>query len=78
MDEEKINVAKAPSFILSFCHGHRMLSSVVVIPNFGGHKDIFAFDQPFADGSADALAGFLLVLIIVGAIKQPVSRFDGL
>ena len=69
MNEVQVDVAKAPGFVLCLGHGQRVLSTMVVVPQLGGDEDIFPFDQAFVDGPLDALASFVLVLIIICAIE---------
>jgi len=55
-----------------------MVFLVVVVPEFGDDKDFFALDEAFFDGALDALAGFVFVLVVVGAVEEAVADFDGL
>jgi hypothetical protein len=51
---------------------------VVVVPEFRGDEDFGACDEALGDGALDPLAGFGLVLVVVGAVKEAVAGFDGL
>jgi hypothetical protein len=55
-----------------------MLAAVVVVPEFGGDKDVFTLDQSFIDGTLDTLAGFFLVLVVVCTVKQSIANLNGL
>lgn len=78
MNEIQINVSQTPSLVLGFGLSESMVFLVVVVPEFGDDEDVFALDEAFVDGALDALACFVLVLVVVGAVKEAVADFDGL
>jgi hypothetical protein len=78
MDEVQVDVTQTPGVVLGLGHGQCVVSAVVVVPQFGGDKDVLALHQPFLDGALDAQAGLVLVLIVVGPVEQAVALFDGL
>lgn len=55
-----------------------MLLAVIVVPKFGGYEDLLALHETVIDGTLDALTSFLLVLVIICSIEEPVTRFYGL
>ena len=78
VDEIEVDITQAPSFVLGFGLRESVFFAVVVVPEFGDDKDVFALDEPFLDGALDALSCFVLVLVIVGAVEEAVACFDGL
>lgn len=55
-----------------------MLLAVVVVPELRSHEDVLSLHEAFLNGTLDALAGLLLVLVVVCAVEEPVARLDGL
>ena len=55
-----------------------MVSTVIVVPQLGDDEDLFTLDEPFFDGTLDALACFVLILVVVCTVEQAVADFDGL
>lgn len=78
MDEVKIDVSQPPRLILGFRLSKGVVFLVVVVPELGDNENFFTLDQAFSDGALDALAGFVLVLVVIGAVKEAVADFDGL
>lgn len=78
MDQVQVDVAKAPGFVLCLCHLNGMLLAVVVVPQLGGDENVLALDKAFLDGSLDALAGFLLVLVVICTIEETIANFNRL
>lgn len=78
VNEIQINVSQAPSLVLGFGCSESMVFLVVVVPEFGDYEDFFALDEAFVDGALDALACFVLVLVVVCAVEEAVADFDGL
>lgn len=78
MDEVQVDVAKSPGFVLCLCHLDGMFPLVVVVPQLGGDEDVLTLYKALLDSSLDALACFLLVLVVVSTIEQTISDFDGL
>lgn len=76
VNEEQINVPETPGLVLGLGHLQGVLFSMIVVPQLGGDKNVLALHQPLLDGASNALAGFLFVLIIVGAVEQAVSCLD--
>ena len=78
MDQIKINVTKAPGFVLRLGLRESVLFAVVVVPQLGDDKDVLTLDKAFVDGTLDALSCFFLVLVVVSAVKETIAYFDGL
>ena len=78
MNEIQINVSQSPSLVLGFGLSESMVFLVVIVPEFGDYEDFFALDEAFVDGAPDALACFVLVLVVVCAVEEAVADFDGL
>lgn len=78
VNEEEVDVAQTPDLVLLAHHVDGNVLAVVVVPELGGDEDVLALHQTLADGPPDALAGLLLVLVVVGAIEQPVAGLDSL
>ena len=51
---------------------------MVIVPQLGGNKYVFALYKAFIDRTPDALASFFFVLIVISAIKQAIANLDGL
>lgn len=78
VNQVQVDIAKAPGVVLGLCHLDGMLLAVVIIPQLSGNEDVLAFDNAFIDGSLDTLASFLLVLVVVCAVEEAITDFDGL
>lgn len=78
MNQVQVDIAKTPGIILGLCHLDGMLLAVVVVPQLSGNEDVLAFDKALFDGSLDTLAGFLFILVVVCAIEETITDFDGL
>lgn len=55
-----------------------MLAAVVIVPELGRYEEVFALHKTVLDGALDALAGLLLILIIIGSVEASVTCLDGL
>ena len=53
-----------------------MVFLVVVVPQLGDDEDLLTLDEAFFDRALDALACFVLVLIVVCAVEEAVADFD--
>lgn len=51
---------------------------MVIVPQFGRDKYILPLHQPFSNSTLDPLTSFLLILIVVRSVEQPVSGPNGL
>ena len=69
MDQVKINVSKAPSFVLCMCHFESVFAAVIVVPKLRSDENILSPDESVLNCSTNAFSSFLLVLIIVCAVK---------
>lgn len=78
MNKIQINVSQPPSLVLGFRLSESVVFLVIVVPELGDYEDVFALDEAFFDGALDALACFVLVLVVVGAVEEAVADFDGL
>lgn len=78
MDEEEVDVAQTPDLVLLAHHVDGNVLAVVVVPELGGDKDVLALHQALGDGPLDALASLLLILVVVGAVEEPVAGLNGL
>ena len=78
MNEVKIDVPQTPRFVLRFRLSKSMVFLMVVVPEFGDDENLFTLDEAFFDGALDALACFVLILVVVCAVEKTVADFDGL
>lgn len=78
VDQIEIDVTQAPCFALGFGLCESVFFAVVVVPELGYDEDVFTLDEPFVDSAFDALSCFSLVLVVVRAVKETISDFDGL
>jgi len=78
VDQIEIDVTQAPRFVLGFGLCESVFFAVIVVPELGDDKDVFTFDKAFVDSAFDAFSCFSLVLVVVRAVKETVSDFDGL
>lgn len=76
MDEEEIEVTEAPGLVLEAGLLEGVLALVVVVPELGGDEDVFALDDAFVNGAADALAGFFAVGVVPGTVNVAVAKLD--
>ena len=51
---------------------------MIIVPKLRGYKNVFTLYKSFCYGPLDALAGFLLVLVIISSIEESVANFDSL
>lgn len=78
MNEEEIEIVASPGIIRYFGHLHCTVLFVVVVPELAGDENVLPLHQSLLDRPLHALAAFLLIAIVIGAIEETVASFDGL
>ena len=78
MDEEKIDIAQAPSLVLSLRHGQGVGLAVIVVPQLGGDENVLALHQTLLNRPLDAVSGPLFILVVISPVKKSISDFEGL
>lgn len=69
MDEVEVDIAQSPSLVLGLGLGKCVVFLVVVVPELSDNKDVLTLYKAFFDGSLDALACFMLVLVIICPVE---------
>ena len=75
VNEVQIDVTQSPCFVLRFCLSKCVILLVIVVPELRNDEDLFTLHEAFFDGSLDALACFMLVLVIICSVEQAVAGF---
>ena len=78
MDQIQIDVFQTPGFVLRLSHGQSVFSAVVIVPQLSGDEDFRSCNKALGNGPFNALAGFVLVLIVVCTVEEAVACLDGL
>ena len=78
MYQKEVDVVQTPGVVLGFHHFDGVVVTMVIVPEFGGDKDVGAGDDAFGYSAFDSFAGLAFILVVVGAVEEAVSGFDRL
>ena len=78
VDQEQVEVGQTP--VAELLAGDFLDDFLVMeaVPELGDDEEVFALDEAVFDGSCDALASFLFVAVVAGAVEEAVAGFDGI